>query len=105
MQVVTKPSIISFRSPSRDRSSKSMSRSLAVAAVLILLLAAAAVAPPALAADVSSIAGANEFAGVGAAGANELAGAAAATESAVGADPEPSPVGGIKADPAPDAHG
>ncbi|KAF8781066.1 hypothetical protein HU200_001038 [Digitaria exilis] len=66
-----------------------MSRALALA---VLLLAAAAVAAPLASAEgVESIPGAKELAG----GAEKLA---------VGADPEPSPVSGLPADPAPDAR-
>lgn len=80
-----------------------VSRALALAC---LLLAAATVAS---AAGMDSIPGAQEIASAGAAGASGFAGAGSAMKStatsAVGSDPEPAPVGGMPADPAPDARG
>ncbi|CAL5087842.1 unnamed protein product [Urochloa decumbens] len=65
-----------------------MSRALFLA---VLLLAAVAVAPlAASAAGVEAIQRAKEF--------------AAGSKLAVGADPDPSPVSGMPADPAPDAR-
>jgi hypothetical protein len=65
-----------------------MSRALALA--VLLLAAAAAVAPLASA-------GTEEFASVGSSGGKMF-------DRAVGADPDPSPAGGLPADPAPDAR-
>ncbi|CAD6224527.1 unnamed protein product [Miscanthus lutarioriparius] len=75
-----------------------MSRALAFA--VLLLYAAAAVAPLACADGVEeSIPGAKESASAGSSGAKVFD-----TDTAVGADPDPSPASGLPADPAPDAR-
>ncbi|KAF0913819.1 hypothetical protein E2562_024905 [Oryza meyeriana var. granulata] len=85
----------SLATPAVTAARPDMSRQpLALAALLLLLLLAADAA-----AGVDAVPGAGEFASVGSSAMKS------ASTMAVGADPDPSPVDGIPADPAPDARG